>query len=99
MVELGVTVAVPVAANDPRPEMLTAVALVLVQLRTVEPPALMVAGCAVNVTVTFRTGVTGDVTGEGPPPQAISAAIARPRKPIRTTVSKRKWTSSWDLGD
>jgi hypothetical protein len=51
--------------------MLTETALVVVQLRTVEAPGLIAAGCAVRVRVVFGVGSVGD---EEPPPQATSAA-------------------------
>ena len=46
MVALGTTVTDPVAANVPRPLMVTDVARTLVQFRTLDAPLETVLGCA-----------------------------------------------------
>ena len=50
-VEVGLTLVEPVAPNVPTPAMLTAVAFVVVQLRSADAPAAMLLGCALKVMV------------------------------------------------
>ena len=63
-VELGVTLADPLAANVPTPAMLTEVALLVVQFSVAEMPATMLLGCALNATVGFCSEVTTLTTVE-----------------------------------
>ena len=50
VVEVGLTVAEPFVPNTPKPEISTEVAFVALQLKTLDAPLAMVAGCAVRVT-------------------------------------------------
>jgi hypothetical protein len=49
VVEVGLTVAEPLVPNTPTPEIVTEVAFVALQLKTLDAPLAMVAGCAVRV--------------------------------------------------
>jgi hypothetical protein len=49
VVEVGLTVAEPFVPNTPKPEISTEVARVALQLKTLNAPLAMVAGCAVRV--------------------------------------------------
>ena len=76
-VEVGVTLADPVAPNVPTPAMLTEVALVVVQLRTAEAPAAMVLGCALKETVGFGPDVVTLTIVEDAvvPPGPVAVAV------------------------
>jgi hypothetical protein len=59
VVELGTTVTEPVAANVPRPFMVTDVACVAVQLRMLDAPLAIVLGCADKLMAGAETEVGG----------------------------------------
>jgi hypothetical protein len=77
VVAVGVTLTDPLAGKLPNGGMFTAVALVVVQLRTAVAPLTMLLGCALNVTAGFSPEVITLTSAEDSvfPPGPLAVAV------------------------